>query len=282
MHKDDRLVPLVYFCFAPLAVLTAIFGPLLVLFPDSTQNYWAWEIKPAMSTVWLGASYAFGAIAIVAMLSVRKWSAAIVPVLATWIFSLVVCAATLIHLDRFFLGTINFYVWFAIYILLPVVLPVIWWLNRTHDPGPQPSDMLLSRTIAVAAGSMGVVFGLLSLVLVFSPSTAAAFWPWVLTPLVSRVIGAWLLFITTGLLSMLFERRYIAYRYYLLPAAVWFAIFFAASFFHMDNFDFSRPTAYIWFALTAIASLSALGSFFLMESRYRIHQSQPLVSVPMA
>src|SRR6476646_831797 len=104
MHKDDRLVPLVYFCFVPLAVLTAIFGPLLVLFPDSTQNYWAWEIKPAMSTVWLGASYAFGAIAIVAMLTVRKWPAAIVPIIATWTFSLVVCAATLIHLDRFFLA----------------------------------------------------------------------------------------------------------------------------------------------------------------------------------
>jgi hypothetical protein len=282
MHKDDRLVPLVYFCFAPLAVLTAIFGPLLVLFPDSTQNYWAWEIKPAMSTVWLGASYAFGAIAIVAMLSGRKWSAAIVPVLATWIFSLVVCAATLIHLDRFFQGTINFYVWFAIYILLPVVLPVIWWLNRTHDPGPQPGDMLLSRTIALAAGSVGVVFGLLSLVLVFSPSSAAAFWPWTLTPLVSRIIGAWLMFIATGLVCMIFERRYIAYRYYLLPAALWFAIFFVASFFHMDNFDFSRPTAYIWFALTALASLSALGSFLLMESRYRIHQSQPLLPVHQA
>jgi len=74
----------------------------------------------------------------------------------------------------------------------------------------------------------------------------------------------------------------VAYRYYLLPAAVWFALFFAVSFFHMDNFDFSRPTAYIWFALTAIASLSAFGSFFLMESRYRTHQSQPLVSLPMA
>jgi hypothetical protein len=142
--------------------------------------------------------------------------------------------------------------------------------------------MLLSRNIAMAAASAGVVFGLLGLVLIISPSTAAAFWPWTLTPLMSRIIGAWLLFIATGLLSMLFERRYIAYRYYLLPATLWFAIFFVASFFHTDNFDFTRPTAYIWFALTAIASLSALGSFLLMESRYRIHQSQSLVSVPQA
>lgn len=282
MHKDDRLVPLVYFSFAPLAVLTSIFGPLLVLLPDSTQNYWSWEIKPAMSTVWLGASYAFGAVAIVTMLAVRKWRAAMVPIFGTWTFSLVVCAATLIHLDRFFLGTINFYVWFAIYILLPVVLPLIWWLNRTHDPGPQPGDMLLSRTIAMAAASAGVVFGLLSLVLIFSPSTAAAFWPWTLTPLMSRIIGAWLLFIATGLVCMLFERRYIAYRYYLLPAALWFAIFFMASFFHIDNFDFSRPSSYLWFIITPLASLSAIGAFLLMESRYRAHQVQSLVPAPQA
>jgi hypothetical protein len=193
-------------------------------------------------------------------------------------FSLVVCAATLIHLDRFFLGTINFYVWFAIYVLLPVVLPVIWWLNRTHDPGPQPDDLLISRTMAVTSGGAGVVFGLLSLVLIFSPSTAGAFWPWALTPLVSRIIGAWLLFIATGLVCLLFERRYLAYRYYLLPAALWFALFFVASFFHLDNFDFNRITAYVWFALTAGASLAAIGAFLLLEGRYRAGQIQELAS----
>ncbi|HST04354.1 MAG TPA: hypothetical protein VLQ48_06410 [Chloroflexia bacterium] len=278
MQKDDRLVPLVYFSFVPLAILTAIFGPVLVLFPDSTQGYWSWEIKPAMSTVWLGASYAFGAIAIVTMLVVGKWRVAIVPIIGTWMFSLVVCAATLIHLDRFFLGTINFYVWFAIYMLLPVVLPVIWWLNRNQDPGPQPDDLLISRTMAVTAGGAGVVFGLLSLVLIFSPSTADAFWPWALTPLVSRIIGAWLLFIATGLVCLLFERRYLAYRYYLLPASFWFALFFVASFFHLDNFDFNRITTYVWFALTVGASLAAVGAFLLLESRYRAGQRQVLVT----
>jgi hypothetical protein len=282
MPKDDRLVPLVYLAFLPLAVLTAIFGPILVLFPDSTPSYWSWEIKPAMSTVWLGASYTFGALAIVTMLLVRKWRASFVPIVGTWTFSLVALAATLIHFDRFFLGTVNFYVWFAIYILLPVVLPTIWWLNRTHDPGPQPTDLLLSRTISFIAGATGVLFTLLSLLLILAPSTAASFWPWTLTPLVSRVIGAWLLFIATGLLCMVFERRYIAYRYYLLPASFWFAILFLASLFHMGNFDFARPASYVWFALTALASLAALGAFLLMETRYRAHQSRPLVSASQA
>src|SRR5436853_1930646 len=157
MGRNDRLVRLTYLAFAPLAVLTAIFGPLLVLFPDSTRVYWAWEIKPAMSAVWVGASYSFGGIAIVTMLAVGRWRSALVPIVATWSFSIVVLAATLIHLDRFFQGTLNFYVWFVIYLALPVVLPLIWWLNRKLDPGPQTTDLLVPESIVVTAGTIGVL-----------------------------------------------------------------------------------------------------------------------------
>src|SRR3954452_14421143 len=133
MDRKDRLIPLVWITFVPLAVLTAIFGPLLIIFPHPTSNFWGWQIKPAMSTVWIGASYTFGAMAIVTMLRVGSWRAAFVPILATWVFSIVMLAATLLHMDRFFLGTVNFYVWFIIYIGLPIVLPIMWWLNRGED-----------------------------------------------------------------------------------------------------------------------------------------------------
>src|SRR4051794_10308277 len=106
MQRNDRLIPLLRASFVPLAVATAIFGPLLVLFADSTAAFWAWEIKPAMSAVWVGAGYTFGAIAITTMLRVGRWRSAIIPVIATWPFSLVMLFATVTHLDRFFLGTI--------------------------------------------------------------------------------------------------------------------------------------------------------------------------------
>src|SRR4051812_14821245 len=84
MDKKDRLIPLVWIAFVPLTVLTAIFGPLLLIFPDATANFWAWQIKPAMSTVWLGAAYTFGALALTTMLRVGSWRAAAVPIVATW------------------------------------------------------------------------------------------------------------------------------------------------------------------------------------------------------
>jgi hypothetical protein len=277
MKSDDRLIVLAYIVFAPLALLTAIFGPALVLFPESTHAYWAWEIKPAMSAVWLGAAYTFGAIALATMLVVGRWRAAIVPVVGTWAFAIVALAATLLHHDRFFHGTLNYYVWLAIYLILPIALPLIWWLNRGRDPGPQPDDMLIPESLRLVAATVGGILALVSVLMVVSPSTAAGFWPWQLTPLMSRVIGAWILFIAAGLLCLLFERRYIAYRHYLLPASAWFAILFVASFFHLDNFDFSRAGAWVWFLVVGGASLAALGSYLYLE-----RLSRPIAPQAMA
>jgi len=63
-NRDDRLIPLTRIAFTPLAIFTAIFGPLLFLLPHQTAQYWAWEIKPEMSTAWVGVGYTFGALAI--------------------------------------------------------------------------------------------------------------------------------------------------------------------------------------------------------------------------
>ena len=175
MDRKDRLIPLVRIAFVPLGVLTAIFGPLLVIFPDSTASFWAWQIKPAMSAVWVGAAYTFGAIAIVTMLRVGSWRAAAVPIFATWTFSIVMLVATLMHLDRFFLGTINFYVWLIIYIALPVLLPLMWWLNRGQDPGPQPTDMLVPGRLSLVARVAGVILLPASLLMIVSPASVAGF-----------------------------------------------------------------------------------------------------------
>ena len=51
MRRDDSLCRSTYLAFAPLALLSAIFGPLLYFFPDRTDTLFAWTIVPAMSAV---------------------------------------------------------------------------------------------------------------------------------------------------------------------------------------------------------------------------------------
>jgi hypothetical protein len=46
MERDDHLILLTRIALWPLAVLSAIFGPLLFLFPANNNAFWSWPISP--------------------------------------------------------------------------------------------------------------------------------------------------------------------------------------------------------------------------------------------
>src|SRR5436309_13737228 len=103
MKNDDRLIWLARIAFGVLIPFTGIFGPLLILFSETTRNFWAWEITPAMSSVWVGAGYAFGAIAITTMIVIGRWRSAIIPTIATLPLSVCLLGATFLQPERFLL-----------------------------------------------------------------------------------------------------------------------------------------------------------------------------------
>ena len=263
-QPGNALHPLTRYSYLPLAFLAAIFGPILVLFPGSTEDYWSWPIRPDMSAVWVGAAYTFGAGAISAMLLRGRWTEAIVPVISTWPFSVVMLAATIIHNDRFLEGTANYYIWLAIYIYLPFALPVMFILNRREDPGVTSADILLPAGLRVVLPVVGAFSALYGLLLIFENKAVLDAWPWQLTPLMAKVIGGWLLFISTGILWTAVEARYAAYRYYFPVAAFWFTLLLAASIANREDFNdgLSQP---LYFAALTTAIVGSLGIYVLME-----------------
>lgn len=270
--QDDRLIFLTKAAFGPLAVFTAIFGPLLFLFPGSTATYWAWEIRPEMSAAWVGAGYTFGALAIWTILIMNRWHKLFVPIVATWTLSTVMLIATIMHWDRFFINRIQFWIWFIIYIFLPVGLPLIWVLNSRRSIPAQANEMLLPQPLVMGFAAGGIAGVVLGLILLFSPATAASFWPWELTPLMSRVISGWVLFIGVGALCTLLERRYKVYREFILAATVWFFLLLVAGIWHRSDFDFTRASSYIFFSLFAAVVPFMLFLFITFERRYKSAQ----------
>jgi hypothetical protein len=267
--KDDRLIPLTRIAFTPLAIFTTIFGPLLYFLPGRTAQYWAWEINPEMSAAWVGAGYTFGALAIWTILILGRFQKLFVPIMATWALSTVMLIATILHIDRFFIDRIQFWIWFIIYLALPFALPVTWWLNKRRAIPPQENDLLFPKQMTLIAPVISALFYLLAFILLFNPGFAASFWPWQLTPLMSRVISGWLMFIATGALCLLFERRYSVYREFIPQAGIWFALILLAGWRHANNFDFGRPAAYIFFGMFIILVPLMFGLFFLFERQRR-------------
>jgi hypothetical protein len=81
----------------------------------------------------------------------------------------------------------------------------------------------------------------------------------------SRVIGGWILFLATGSIFMCVERRLIAYTLFLPAAGAWMSLLFAASLFHLDNFNFSEASGWLWFVLVGLAALAIFGLYVYLR-----------------
>jgi hypothetical protein len=272
MERDDHLIFLTKAALWPLAILTIYFGPALFLLPSRTDVTWSWEIRPEMSAIVVGAGYILGALTIPLILLRNKWHALNTALWVTWTFSTVMLLATLLHLDRFFIGTFRFYVWFIIYLLLPFALPVAWWFNRRYSAPRKPDDLVFETPVRYAGLIAGLLLTGLGLFMFINPPGAAAFWPWQLTPLMSRVIGGWAIFLGTGGIVLYLEPRYSAYRVLFPGVAIYDFLLLIGSLLHLDQFDFTRSATWVWFIYLIIGIVSVTALVISYERRYRQRQ----------
>jgi hypothetical protein len=180
-------------------LLSFIAAIQLFVFSEQTEKYFAWTIQSPLTAATFGGFY-FGTMTF-GFLSGREtaWARVRGPALGLFAFLSITLAATLLHLDKFHFESQNGFtltvawVWVLIYVILPPVQFILLIL-QTHVQG---ADFKRSYNMPVwilvlltAHGAAGIIFGLL---LFFTPQSIAPFWPWVLTPLTSRIFSAWLI-----------------------------------------------------------------------------------------
>ena len=268
MFRDDRLLRLTQVTFLSLALLSVLFGPLLCLFPDHTDRYFAWTITPAMSAVFIGAGYTSGALVIFRLLWLGRWHPMRPFTLGGWGFIVAILAATLLHWDRFHHGTLFFYVWFVVYAAGPFLLPIAYWRNERHNAPPAPDELQLARSLRLGLVAAGAVFTLLGIVLFINPALFIPLWPWELTPLIARVVAAWIFLPGLGAVAAAYEPRYTAYRPLIQLSAVWAVLVLIGSLLHLDAFDFGRPLTWLWFIYLATIIPVVAGVYLYHERRY--------------
>jgi len=273
MIKDDRLLSITKITFIPLALLSLTFGPLLFLLPNQTDSYFAWTITPAMSAVFIGAGYTSGALIIFRLMLMGRWHPMRPFALGGWGFIVAIFGATLLHWDRFHHGTLFFYIWFAVYALGPFLVPIACWFNEKHNAPPTPHELLLAAPIRYGLVTMGLLFTVLGVVLFINPALFTPIWPWELTPLIGRVIAAWIFLPSLGALGAAFEPRYSAYRPLVRFSVIWAFLVLAGSLLHLDDFDFGRPLAWLWFVYLVLIIPAAWLVYRHHEQRHR--QPQP-------
>jgi hypothetical protein len=180
--------------------LVTLLGISMYVLAETTERTAAWTIQPPLTAAFIGGAY-FASCALELLSSrERLWANARLAVPGVVLFTFLMLGNTLLHLDRFHLGpeldlVPRFFgwVWLVTYVIVPPIFAAIWWRQRQVPGVDPPVRVPLSawgRPLVMAGGGLLVLGGIWFLLL---PVQAAAMaWPWQLTPLTGRSVGAWL------------------------------------------------------------------------------------------
>jgi hypothetical protein len=106
------------------------------------------------------------------------------------VFASLLGIATILHWNRFQHGHVAFWLWVLLYFTTPFLIVLAWLRNRRHDVPADADELLLSVPAARVIAAVGVLALVWGLFLYLLPAAAMALWPWTLTPLTARVLGA--------------------------------------------------------------------------------------------
>jgi hypothetical protein len=208
MVRDDRVLVLTRGTAA--VVVAALVAAVAILYgvPGETERWWAWPIDPDLTALVMGAGYASGAYFFVRVLTTRSWRSVTLGFLPIAGFTWFMLLATVLHWDRFTPAHPAFVTWTILYAVTPILVPVVWAINRPRDPGREPGELLLPHPARVALAAGGAVVLLLAVSMMATPTALVDRWPWQLSPLTARVISSYLVLSGGSLVALAWDARW--------------------------------------------------------------------------
>ncbi|MEW1919964.1 hypothetical protein [Pseudarthrobacter oxydans] len=201
--EGTPLIPPMRWLLYVAAFLVFLAGLVLFVFPLRTAEWFAWTVNPPMTAVFLGAAYWSAAGLEVTGARSASWESARLAVWPVFVFTTLTLGVTLLHLDRFHLSPENgalaqiaTWAWLAIYAMVPVAMLVVSWM-QIRSRRPAPTSVTAGRPVLppalrlLMAGIAGVLL-CYGVALLAIPAYAATWWPWTLSELTARAVGAWM------------------------------------------------------------------------------------------
>ena len=171
--------------------------------PANSATNFAWPINPVVMAAVLGAFYITSAPLFLLPFLAKRWENIRTMILPTALFSTVQLAATFLHWDKFSVGTVPFYVWFASYLLPPPIFVAAYlWHQRRSGSRPTPADDPIPAWMKQLLVVCGGLLTLIAVITFFFPGFLIPIFPWQLTPLTARSLSGWLIAVGTLMLWM--------------------------------------------------------------------------------
>jgi hypothetical protein len=229
------------------------------LSPAETRTNFAWPIQPVVMAATLGAFYITSAPLFLLPLFAKRWEMIRAMILPAALFSTVQLIATFLHWDKFSVGTLPFYVWFASYLLPPPIFVAAYlWHQRQAASRPvatiEPIPVWLNRLLVIC----GSILTMGATLMFLFPSLLIPIFPWQLTPLTARSLSGWLIAVGTIMLWMSRENDRTRVRLatpmliLILPAVLLQILRFA------DQVNWSNPLLWLILLLFGIVGFCGL------------------------
>ncbi len=255
-------------------ILTFIGFVDLYVSATRTADYSPWTIIPALTAAFLGAGFGAGFVLFLLAIRERAWVRMRIVLLTVWEFTVFMLIATLLHRDKFHLdagtgvGRAAAWMWLIVYIAFPLVVGVLLVVQERTPGVDPPVTRPLPRTLTAALIAQGTVMLATGIALFVSPTRMARSWPWPLTPLTARAIGAWFLALGIAAFHAILERDLPRLR----PAAITYFAFaileFSAVLRFRDDMDWDSGWSWVYLAwLASIAIVGAYGVFLARADR---------------
>lgn len=209
-------------------------------YPDDTERLFAWPIRPRMTPMVLGSVYLGGAYFFLRTATSEAWhrvKAGFVPV---GTFATLMAIATVVHWDRFTHDHVAFWLWAGLYFTTPFLVFAAWAANRHQDPAATGDDLRLSPISRAAIGVTGALAVATCTALFGAPGRMIPLWPWILTPLTARVMGA-IFSLGVGGFFVAADGRWSAAKVMLEVQDVMLVLFLVAGLASHNDIDFSKP-----------------------------------------
>lgn len=209
--RDDRIIG--YVRWLSLAIIPFLVGAwvILYLFPADTKRLFAWTISAPMTSMTLASAYLGGAYFFARVQRERRWHVVKTGFVSVALFAGLLGIATLLHWDKFNHQHITFWVWATLYLTTPLLVAAGWLANRRHAAQPEPGELRLANPTRWVIATVGAAALVQGIVMSVAPQTVIPLWPWALTPLTCRVVGAIFCLGCAGL-SVWFDSRWSSVR----------------------------------------------------------------------
>lgn len=238
--------------FAAVGILALWVGLWGYFIPSKVNWAIPWLVPPLHSRFW-GSMYLSGATFMIGCLLAKRYVEVRIVVLMIAIWTGMLFIISLFYLDQFDYAKPPTYVWFAAYLVYPLIALRLFWKHRKDRE--QICGVNLLNWVPGYLFVQGAVAILLALALLFFPSTMVDAWPWQITLLLAQIYSAPFLSYGVGSLLLARQKTWAEVNIAVRAIFVFAAGVLVASLIHRNLFSATDLADWLWFIGFTIATL---------------------------